>query len=151
MSPGKPVRVTAERQRIFALDTNIFIYHFEENPEFVSFTEDLFEKIESGRVRAVTSVLTLHEILTGARKAGDERLVVLYRDLLGSFPNLHIIPFDADVAEISSDLRARYGIPTPDAIQIATAIHQKAETFISNDARLARIDEIKVTVPRRRR
>lgn len=151
MSPGKPVRVTAERQRIFALDTNIFIYHFEENPEYVSFTEDLFEKIESGRVRAVTSVLTLHEILTGARKAGDERLVVLYRDLLGSFPNLHIIPFDADVAEISSDLRARYGIPTPDAIQIATAIHQKAETFISNDARLARIDEIKVTVPRRRR
>lgn len=151
MSPGKPVRVTAERQRIVALDTNIFIYHFEENPEYVSFTADLFEKIESGRVRAVTSVLTLHEILTGARKAGNERLVDLYRDLLGSFPNLHMIPFDADVAEISSDLRARHGIPTPDAIQIATAIRHKAETFISNDERLAHIKEIKVTVPRRRR
>lgn len=151
MSPGKPVRVTAERQRTYALDTNIFIYHFEENPEYVSFTAGLFEKIESGRIRAVTSVLTLHEIFTGARKAGDERLVVLYRDLLGSFPNLHMMPFDADIAEISSGLRARYGIPTPDAIQIATAIHQKAETFISNDERLARINEIKVTVPRRKR
>jgi predicted nucleic acid-binding protein len=150
MSPGKPVRVTAERQRTFALDTNIFIYHFEENPVYISYTEGLFEKIESGRIRAVTSVLTLHEILTGARKAGDQRLVTLYRDLLRSFPNLHMMPFDVDVAEISSDLRARYGIPTPDAIQVATSIRHKAETFITNEERLAHIKEIKVTIPHRR-
>jgi predicted nucleic acid-binding protein len=150
MSPGLPVRVTAERQRIVGLDTNIFIYHFEEDPEYVSFTEDLFEKIESGRLRAVTSVLTLHEIFTGARKAGDARLVTLYRDLLGSFPNLSVMPFDADVAEISSDLCARYGIRTPDAIQAATAIFHNAETFITNDDRLSIIKEIKVTVPQRR-
>lgn len=147
MSPGRPVRVTAERQRIIALDTNIFIYHFEENPEYVSFTERLFEKIESGRLRAVTSVLTLHEILTGARKAGNARLVSLYRDLLGSFPNLSMIPFDVDVAETSSDLCARYGIRTPDAIQVATAIRQRAETFITNDGRLAIVKDIKVTFP----
>lgn len=150
MSPGRPVRVTAERQRIVALDTNIFIYHFEENPAYVSFTEGLFEKIESGRLRAVTSVLTLHEILAGARKAGDARLVTLYRDLLGSFPNLSMVPFDADVAETSSDLCARYGIPTPDAIQVATAIRQKAEAFFTNDERLAIVKEIKVTVPPRK-
>lgn len=148
MSPGKPVRVTTERQRILALDTNIFISHFEENPDYVSFTADLFERIESGRVRAVTSVLTLHEILTGARKAGDGKLAALYRDLLGSFPNLHMMPFDAEVADVSSDLRARYGIPTPDAIQIATAIRHKAEAFITNDARLVSVRDIKVTVPR---
>jgi len=148
MSPGRPVRVTAERQRIVGLDTNIFIYHFEENPKYVSFTEDLFEKIESGRLRAVTSVLTLHEILTGVRKAKEARLITLYRDLLGSFPNLAMMSFDADVAEISSDLCARYGIRTPDAIQVATAIRHRAETFITNDDRLAIIKDIKVTVPR---
>jgi predicted nucleic acid-binding protein len=151
MSLGRPVRVTAERQRIVGLDTNIFIYHFEENPDYVSFTEDLFEKIESGRLRAVTSVLTLHEVLTGARKAGDGRLVSLYRDLLGAFPNLAMMPFDADVAEISSDLRARRGLRTPDAIQVATAVRHKAETFITNDERLAFLKEIRVTVPRRRK
>ena len=150
MSPGRPVRVTAERQRIVGLDTDIFIYHFEENPEYVSFTEDLFEKIESGRLRAVTSVLTLHEILTGVRKAKDARLVTLYRDLLGSFPNLSMMPFDADVAEISSALCARYGIRTPDAIQVATAILHSAEEFFTNDERLAIVKDIKVTVPHRR-
>lgn len=140
-------RVTRERQRVFALDTNIFIYHFEENPAYVGFTEALFEKIESGRVKAVTSALTLHEVLTGTRKAGDDRLFALYRDLVGSFPNLHLIPFDARIAEISSDLRARYDLPTPDAIQVATAIHAGAESFITNDARLKRVREIKVAFP----
>ena len=107
-----PTRVTHERQRVFALDTNIFIYHFEENPAYVGFTEALFERIESGRVKAVTSALTLHEVLTGARKAGDDRLFSLYRDLIGTF-------------------------------------QQGAETFVTNDARLKRIREIKVTLPRK--
>lgn len=144
-----PTRVTHERQRVFALDTNIFIYHFEENPGYVGFTEALFERIESGRVKAVTSALTLHEVLTGARKAGDDRLFSLYRDLIGTFPNLHLIPFDARIAEISSDLRARYDLPTPDAIQVATALQQGAETFVTNDARLKRVREIRVTLPRK--
>ncbi len=148
MSPKIPIRVTSERQKVLALDTNIFIYHFEENPAYSPYTEELFERIESGRVRAVTSALTLHEILTGARKAGKPDLVALYRNLLGSFPNLYFVPFDANVADISSDLRARYGLRTPDAIQVATAIHQRADAFVTNDAGLRRIKEIRVTIPR---
>ena len=148
MSPKVPVRVTAECQKVLALDTNIFIYHFEENPAYATYTEDLFNRIESGRVRAVTSALTLHEILTGARKAGNPELVSIYRNLLGSFPNLHFVPFDASLADISSDLRARYGLRTPDAIQVATAIHQRADTFVTNDEGLRRIKEIKITLPR---
>lgn len=148
MSPKVPVRVTAERQKVLALDTNIFIYHFEDNPAYSTYTENLFERIESGRVRAVTSALTLHEILTGARKAGKPDLVALYRNLLGSFPNILFVPFDARVADISSDLRARYGIRTPDAIQVATAIQQRADSFVTNDAGLRRIKEIRVTLPR---
>ena len=142
-------RVTHERQKIVALDTNIFIYHFEENPLYAEFTEALFGLIESGRARAVTSALTLHEVLTGARRAGNERLVSLYRDLIGTFPNLRVVPFDERIAVISSDLRARYDLPTPDAIQVATALHEGAETIVTNDARLKRVREIRVTIPRK--
>jgi predicted nucleic acid-binding protein len=142
-----PARVTWERQKVVALDTNIFIYHFEENPAYVGFTEPLFDRIESGKIRAVTSALTLHEVLTGAKRAGDDRLASLYRDLIGSFPNLRLVPFDARIAEISSGLRARYELPTPDTIQIATAIHEGAERFVTNDARLKRVREIKVAFP----
>lgn len=148
MSPKVPLRITSERQKVLALDTNIFIYHFEENPVYSPYTEDLFDRIDSGRVRAITSALTLHEILTGARKAGKAELVTLYRNLLGSFPNLSFVPFDVNVADISSDLRARYGLRTPDAIQIATAIQHRADAFVTNDAGLRRVKEIRITLPR---
>lgn len=151
MTPGPPARITAERQKVLALDTNIFIYHFEENPAYAAFTGNLFRRIESGLSRAVTSALTLHEILTGARKVGDARLVSLYRDLVGSFPNLAIVPFDAEVADISSDLRVRYGLRTPDAIQVATAIHQRADAFVTNDEGLKRVKEIRITLPTKSR
>ena len=72
----------------------------------------------------------------------------LYRNLLGLFPNLYFVPFDASVADISSDLRARYGLRTPDAIQVAAAIHQRADAFVTNDAGLRRIREIRMTIPR---
>jgi len=52
-------------------------------------------------VKAVTSALTLHEVLAGARKTGDDRLFSLCRDLIGTFPNLHLVPFDARIAEIN--------------------------------------------------
>ena len=87
------------------------------------------------------------DILTG--KAGDDQLFSLYRDLIGSFPNLHLVPFDARIAEISSDLRARYDLPTPDAIQVATALQQGAETFVTNDTRLKRVREIRITLSRK--
>lgn len=148
MNPKVPVRVTAERQKVLALDTNILIYHFEENPSYAAFTEELFERVESGRVRAITSALALHEILTGARKAGKPELVSLYRNLLGSFPNLSFVPFDVTVADISSNLRARYGLRTPDAIQVATAIHQRADAFVTNDTGLRRVKEIQVMLAR---
>jgi len=61
-----------------------------------------------------------------------------------------MMPFDSDVAETSSDLCVRYGIRTPDAIQVATAIRHTAEKFITNDERLAIVKEIKVTVPHRK-
>ncbi|MCL5885196.1 MAG: PIN domain-containing protein [Deltaproteobacteria bacterium] len=149
MTPKAPLRVTSGRQKVVALDTNIFIHHFEENPVYIAFTGKLFDWIESGRVRAVTSTLTLHEILSGARKGGRPALVQAYRDLLLSFPNLEFMPFTVELTDLSSDLRARYGLRTPDAIQIATAIRGGAESFISNDESLLRVREIRVKLPER--
>jgi predicted nucleic acid-binding protein len=127
-------RVTWERQKVIALDTNIFIYHFEENPAYAGFTEPLFDRIESGKVRAVTSALTLHEVLTGAKRAEDDRLATLYRsDRL--LPNLRLSRL-APGSRRSHLPAGAIHLPTPDTIQIATAIHEGAEKFVTNDARL---------------
>jgi len=49
-----------------------------------------------------------------------------------------------NMSERKGKLRANYNINTPDAIQIATSLEVKADIFITNDANLKKISEIKV-------
>ena len=40
------------------------------------------------------------------------------------------------------DLRTKYGVKTPDAIHLATAIEHKADVFVTNDRQLKKVKEI---------
>ena len=51
-------------------------------------------------------------------------------------------PVTIDLADRSAELRARYRLRTPDAIQLATAIGHKATRFYGNDRGLRRVKEI---------
>lgn len=141
------VRTTSERARRVALDTNILIYHLEDHPTWSDFTTRLFDRIESGRLHAIVSALALHEVLTGVHKSGFGDQAPTYRNLLLSFPNLSVVPFDAECAAISAELKARHGLRTPDAIHLATAIHAGAEAFVTNDEAFRKVDDIKVRFP----
>ena len=58
--------------------------------------------------------------------------------------NFMLIPITSDVAESAADLRARYNLRTPDAVQIAAALNADCEAFITNDNGLKRVSEIRV-------
>jgi len=127
-----------------ALDTSVFIYLFEEHPLYGKLAERLIRKIEMGTFEAVFSCIGLIELQTGPKKMGRFDLSASYRELLGSLPNLSICGLDEESIEIASDLRARYDIATPDAIHIATAIHEGADAFVANDRALKKIKEISI-------
>lgn len=48
------------------------------------------------------------------------------------------------MAETAAQLRAKYGLKTPDALQIATALEHHADYFLTNDHRLNSVTEINV-------
>jgi predicted nucleic acid-binding protein len=50
------------------------------------------------------------------------------------------------VLERATDLRARYGFKTPDAIHLATAIEEHVDLFLTGDTALARCREVQVEV-----
>jgi predicted nucleic acid-binding protein len=127
-----------------ALDTMVFIYHLEDYRPQADQTEKIFQKIEDGRYAAVTSYITLLELLVKPKRAGEYKIASDYRDLLLTFPNLVFVPVDAEVADLASHFRARYAFTTPDAIQIATAVLQGASAFITNDEKLRKVKEIPV-------
>lgn len=57
---------------------------------------------------------------------------------------MRLIPLDTAIAAAAADLRARYHLRTPDAIQIATAMAAGAEALLTNDHDLGRVTEIRV-------
>lgn len=130
--------------RRVGLDTMCFIYHFEKNYKYLPITETLFRQIERGRWAGVTSVLTLLEVLTGTRKAGNQEMAEKYRFIFRAFPNLTMVMVDEAVADHASVIRAEYGIRTPDAIQLATAFLHHADIFLTNDETLKRVSDIEV-------
>ena len=127
-----------------ALDTNIFIYHFEENKRFLNKTTEIFSDIEKGKCRGVSSIISLVEILTLPKRKNDYILVRDYNEILLNFPNLKFIDVNWEIADWSSSIRAKYNITTPDSIQIATAICHKAEYFLTADKNFKKIKDIKV-------
>jgi len=144
----KKCRELLGRYSVLGLDTMTFIYHFEENEDYLPFTKALFEMIEDGRIEGKTSVITRLEILVKPKEEGDELLADEYRLILENFPHLEVIPVDAEVADLGSAIRAKYKLRTPDAIQLATSILKDAQAFVTNDESLKKVKEIESIVMR---
>ncbi|MFB5267565.1 type II toxin-antitoxin system VapC family toxin [Paenibacillus enshidis] len=126
-----------------ALDTNLFIYVFEQHSEFGEKAKAILEQIEDGLVAAVASSVSLTEILVKPIREGNLTLEKQYKLLFSHFPNLTILPIDNMVAERAAYLRGKYNIKTPDALIVATALVANADLFITNDQRLEIVKEIK--------
>jgi predicted nucleic acid-binding protein len=131
---------------LVGLDTMCFIYHFEANPKYIPFTNTLFEMIENEALKAITSTLTLAEILVKPIKQGNLVARDDYKYTLINFPNLILCEISADIAEEAAHLKARYGIRLPDALQLATSIYQRAQAFITNDQSLKKVRETEVLI-----
>lgn len=142
-----PLEIVLKQSSVVAADTMVFIYHVQDHPRYSSLTQKLFATWERGGVAGVTSVLTLLELLVRPLRVGDARAAADYRELLTTFPNLTLVPVNEEIAAKAADLRARYGLRTPDAIQIATAIWAGAGAFVTNDRDLSRVGgEVRVVV-----
>jgi predicted nucleic acid-binding protein len=130
--------------QVIGLDTSIFIYLLEENKQYLKRVEGILSRIEEGNASGVFSSIGIIELLTGPKKKNRYDLAAQYRELIAHFPNLTIVGLTEPIIEQASELRARYGIKTPDAIHLATAITFGADYFITNDKKLKRVKEIPI-------
>ncbi len=133
-----------EKHAKIGIDPMLFMYLFEDNPEFSDACAAILEEVERGERVGITSSITLLEILVKPKIDGNQRAIDDYKHILTNFPNLEIIDVDVEIADIASTLLARYPIKTPDAIQVATAIKGRCSSFITNDLALKQIKEIDV-------
>lgn len=92
----------------------------------------------------MSSVVTLTEVLAKPKQAGDVPIEQAYRRRLPGSRNFMLVPIDAATADDAAGLRARYRLRSPAALQIAAALRAGSEAFLTNDAALRHISELRV-------
>lgn len=93
----------------------------------------------------ITSQLSRLECRVKPLRDGDATLLAAF-DAFFARRLLSLIEISADVLDRATELRARYGLRTPDAIHVATAIEARADIFLTGDTSLRRVSDIPVEV-----
>jgi len=68
-------------QRI-CIDTAPIIYFIEQHVKYRNIIRPVFAEIAAGNIEAITSTITLLEVLVHPLRTGDETLAERYRDIL---------------------------------------------------------------------
>lgn len=127
-------------------DTSPIIYFIEAHPQYDALATEVFQRAAHDTFIGVTSVISLTEVLVQPIRHGDTYLQQEYRDLLVYTAHFQTLSIDTPIAERAADLRARYNLRTPDALQLATALSAGCEAFLTNDATLKRVSDLRVLV-----
>jgi predicted nucleic acid-binding protein len=129
------------------IDTAPLIYYIEAHPQYGPLVREVVNAFQAKKVTAFTSVITLTEVLPKPIESGNMELAGQFADFLKFGGNITLIEISENIADKAGRLRGKYpALRTIDAIQIATAVYVGADVFLTNDKKLKKIREIKVTV-----
>jgi len=126
------------------VDTAVFIYFIEEQPQFLPLIEPLFEAADEGRLELITSTLTLLEVLAVPYRAGNRLLAERYEALLTRSRGIRLVDITRDQLRAAAQLRSVTGVKTPDALQMVAALTAGCTTFVTNDRRLPAVPGLRV-------
>jgi predicted nucleic acid-binding protein len=127
-----------------ALDTQIFIYFIEEDGRYLPLVKPLFEAIDRGDLLAVTSGLSLMEVLVVPYRSGNAALADRYDSLLTNSRGLRFIEVDRRLLRAAAQLRATFKFKPPDAIQVAASLVSDCQSFLTNDRRIPTVPGLKI-------
>jgi len=128
------------------IDSSPIIYFVEAHPRYDAPVTEIFSLIAQGTVEGFTSVISLSEVLIHPLRIQNTALAQQYRDLLLNSDNFTCLPIDDQIAELGAQLRVKYQIRIPDALQIATAVTSQCDALLTNDKALRQVQELQVIV-----
>lgn len=138
--------VESLRGQVVGLDNSPIIYFIQEHPVYLPTVRSFFQALDRGEFHAVTSTVTLLEVLIHPFRRSNVELAQQYRGILLNSNGLTCIALSSAIAEEAARLRAQHNLQTSDAIQMATAIHQGASFFFTNDGGLPSLPTLRMLV-----
>ena len=128
------------------LDAAPLIYWVEAYPDYISKMDQIVDAIETTPLRALTSVLTLTEVMVQPLRVGNTDLAQEYHDILAIRDDYIVVEISTEIAIAAGAIRARYNLRTPDAAHAATAIKSGCDAFLTNDRDFRRLQDLNVLV-----
>ncbi|MBU4173591.1 MAG: type II toxin-antitoxin system VapC family toxin [Actinobacteria bacterium] len=128
------------------IDSCVFIYLIENNPEFADFAEFVVSAVTEGRVAGIASTVTLMEVLVKPLRENNAELAALYEVMLKGMPNLSMNSVSVPIALKAAEIRAKYNFKTPDSILLATTAENGGEAFITNEPKLVKFEDLDVLI-----
>jgi len=115
------------------LDACLVIYLVEPHPVWAGVLLRMMERADP--VAFAISPLVKCECLVGPIKRAD---TLLRRDYVEFFDQYVSLPIPETAYLRAAELRARFGLRTPDALHLACALQHRCDALWTNDDRLAR-------------
>jgi len=123
------------------LDSCIVIYLVEKHPVFYPLLEQKFrQNVQTG---FAISPLVILECLVGPLKQGDAVLQARFERF---FTTVTHLPADKTIFREAAQLRARFGVKTPDALHLSVTNRYGCIQFWTNDDRLIKVSPLAVNV-----
>ena len=126
------------------IDSAPLIYLVEKHSTYFDQMLFIIQQIHKGSITAISSTLTIIEVLIHPIRQSNTHLINEYRDILENSKGFDLVSLQPTVAHIAADLRAKYNLKTPDAIHVASAIHMDCDAFLTNDEGIKRVTEIPI-------
>jgi uncharacterized protein len=124
------------------LDTAPVISLVEEVPNYAELVD---RRVSVADVIQVASDLTRMECRVKPLREGNTALLHDYDDYFAGVVE-ELVVLSRTVIDRATDIRARYGFRTPDAIHLAAAVVSGCDVFLTNDYRLNRFPDVAMDV-----
>jgi hypothetical protein len=126
-------------QALLHLDASVLALHAAGIQASLPLTRTLFRLMEEGEVVAQTSALSLYQLLMESYRRGEETSAGRIERLIGAIPGLKVIALDGRIARQAAQVRARIGGSLERSAQLATALSEDADLFLTRHSSLRRV------------
>jgi len=123
------------------VDSAPWIYVLEARPRFAPKFTGLFKAAARQELVLSLSTITLSEILAGPYKSGQTALAKRYEKALAGY---RVVELSTPIAVLAVQLRSRFALKLPDAIQVATALEIGADALVTHDRDFSKVRGISV-------
>jgi predicted nucleic acid-binding protein len=133
----------------YYVDTNVFLNVIYKETVLNERSSVFLKKIHAGKLHAMTSSVTLMEIILDMAESGFSEIIEVAVASIEDLHNLEIVPLDRSMTKLAADHVIKEKLTIHDAYHLATATSKKARVFVTRDEQLSRkiARYMKATVP----